>query len=258
MVPVVAPNRLNLSTHVISTSMLSLLAKYSTVFWSQATTGSFFFFSITSGFFSVTSGEIFFLKNISSPLLKAPCGLNSRSREVTRPGARGGCILPQSRSGITPEQVGVAHAGWGGKMVVDGRVPPAHGRGESGSRAGSQTGAVGCVRWGPGYADGAGAPALDARRGLPSRHLLFRFSGQVLRSASKQEGRDMARNEGEALGEARAEEAEAIAKAKANIQDAVKLALSHIEKCYGNVEAARKLWHEAFEQAVEIADNVGR
>jgi hypothetical protein len=68
----------------------------------------------------------------------------------------------------------------------------------------------------------------------------------------------MARDEDEALDEARAEEAGAIAKAKANIQDVVKLAVSHIENCYGNAEAAREIWHEAFEQAAKIADNAGR
>jgi hypothetical protein len=55
-----------------------------------------------------------------------------------------------------------------------------------------------------------------------------------------------------ALDEARAEAAEAIAKAKTEVGHWAEHALSLIEKCYGETEAAREIWNDAFEEAVRI------
>jgi hypothetical protein len=60
-----------------------------------------------------------------------------------------------------------------------------------------------------------------------------------------------------ATDEARAAAAEAIAKAKADISQWVNHALSLIEQCYSDTEAAREIWNDAFEEAVRIAGEAG-
>jgi hypothetical protein len=64
--------------------------------------------------------------------------------------------------------------------------------------------------------------------------------------------------EDDAFDEARAEAAEAIAKAKTEVKIWADQALSLIEKCYGDTEAAREIWDDAFEKAARIVDEAGR
>jgi hypothetical protein len=61
----------------------------------------------------------------------------------------------------------------------------------------------------------------------------------------------------DAIDEARAAMAEAIAKAKTEVGHWAKHALSLIEKCYGDAEAAREIWNDAFEEAVRITREAG-
>ena len=60
-----------------------------------------------------------------------------------------------------------------------------------------------------------------------------------------------------AIDEARAEAAEAIAKTKTEVKDWAERALSLIEKCYGDIEAARGIWNDAFEEGARIARETG-
>ena len=65
------------------------------------------------------------------------------------------------------------------------------------------------------------------------------------------------KDEDDAIDEARAEAAEAIAKAKTEIRDWAKQALSLVERCYGDIEAAREIWNDAFKEAERIVREAG-